>query len=92
MDISRWNRWNSAEGMWRTIDVIAYVLLIIGALNLGVAGFLGFDLVVSLVGEMTAPVRILYGFVGIAALYDLLSLPLIFRRWEIRLHHRPAQA
>jgi hypothetical protein len=30
--------------------------------------------------------------VGIAALYDLLSLPLIVRRWEIHLRHHPAQA
>ena len=81
---------NSAT--WKTIDVFAYALLLIGALNWGLVGFLGFDLVAVLFGNMSMLSRIVYGLVGLAALYDLLSLPAIFKRWEIHLHHRPVQA
>jgi uncharacterized membrane protein YuzA (DUF378 family) len=77
---------------WKTIDVFACALLLIGALNWGLVGFLGFDLVAVLFGNMSMLSRIVYGLVGLAALYDLLSLPSIFKRWEIHLHHRPVQA
>lgn len=77
---------------WKSIDVIAYALLIIGALNWGLVGFFGFDLVAALFGPMTALSRMVYGLVGLAAFYDLLSLPSIFKRWEIHMHHRPVQA
>lgn len=77
---------------WKSIDVIAYALLIIGALNWGLVGFFGFDLVAGLFGPMTMMSRVVYALVGVAALYDLLSLPSIFKRWEIHLHHHPAQA
>jgi uncharacterized membrane protein YuzA (DUF378 family) len=89
MDISRWK---SSDAVCKSIDVIAYVLMVCGALVWGLVGFLGFDVVSTLFGEMTVPLRILCGLVGIAALYDLLSLPLIVRRWEIHLRHHPAQA
>lgn len=79
------------ESTWKSIDMIAYALLIVGALNWGLMGLLGIDLVAGLFGHMTAPSRFFYGLVGLAACYDLLSLRAIFKRWEIHLH-RPAQA
>ena len=81
---------NSAT--WKTIDILAYALLLIGALNWGLVGFFGFDLVAVLFGNMSMLSRIVYGLVGLAALYDLLSLPAIFKRWQIHLHHHPVQA
>jgi uncharacterized membrane protein YuzA (DUF378 family) len=75
----------------KSIDVIAYALLLIGALNWGLVGFFGFDLVAALFGSMTALSRIVYALVGLAALYDVLSLPGILKRWKIHLHH-PAHA
>lgn len=92
MDVSRWKRWQTSEGTWRTIDVIAYALLIIGALSWGLVGFLGFDVMAALSGSMSVPLRLFFGLVGIAALYDLLSLPWIVKRWEIHMPHRPAHA
>jgi len=76
--------------VWKTIDVIAYSLLLIGALNWGLVGLFGFDLVAELFGSMTMLSRIIYSLVGLAAVYDLASLPYIMRRWEIHIHHRPA--
>jgi uncharacterized membrane protein YuzA (DUF378 family) len=78
--------------MLKSIDIIAYALLIIGALNWGLVGFLGFDLVATLFGQMSVLSRMVYGLVGLAALYDLLSLPSIFKRWDIHLQHHPVQA
>ena len=77
---------------WKSIDIVAYVLLLVGALNWGLVGFFGFDLVAGLFGQMTMLSRIVYGLVGLAALYDVLSLPSIFKRWQIHLRHRPLQA
>ena len=74
--------------MWKSIDVIAYTLLLIGALNWGLVGFFGFDLVAALFGTMTVLSRTVYALVGAAALYDLFSLPAILRRWEVHLHHQ----
>jgi hypothetical protein len=76
--------------VWKTIDVVAYSLLLIGALNWGLVGLFGFDLVAGLFGSMTMLSRIIYSLVGLAAVYDLVSLPYIMRRWEIHIHHRPA--
>ena len=92
MDVSRWRTWRPREGMYRTIDVIAYVLLILGALGWGLVGFLGYDVLTSLFDQVTVPMRLFCGLVGIAALYDLLSLPWIVRRWEIHVHRQPAHA
>jgi len=77
--------------MLKSIDIIAYALLLIGALNWGLVGFLGFDLVAALFGQMSVLSRIVYALVGIAAIYDLLSLPSIFKRWDIHLQHHPVQ-
>ena len=77
---------------WKTIDIIAYALLLIGALNWGLVGFFGFDLVATLFGQMTLFSRIVYALVGFAAFYDLVSLPAIFKRWEIHMHEHPVHA
>jgi len=90
MDVSRFKTWRPSERVCRTIDVISYVLMIIGALGWGLVGFLGYDVMTSLFGQMTVLMRTFCGLVGIAALYDLLSLPWIVRRWEIHLHRQPA--
>ena len=54
------------------LKLIAYVLVIIGALNWGLVGFFGFDLVASIFGDLTMASRIVYSLVGIAAIVYLL--------------------
>ncbi|MBE7710091.1 MAG: DUF378 domain-containing protein [Cyanobacteria bacterium SIG32] len=52
----------------RFIKTLAYVLVIIGALNWGLVGFFNFDLVAAIFGEMTFMTRLIYDIVGISAL------------------------
>ena len=55
------------------LKITAYVLVIIGALNWGLVGFFGFDLVAAILGEMSLLTRIVYGLVGISAIICLLT-------------------
>lgn len=55
----------------KTLDIIALTLVIIGAINWGLIGFFGFDLVASLFGSMSLFSRVVYALVGIAGLYSL---------------------
>lgn len=54
------------------LKLIAYILVIIGALNWGLVGFFNFYLVAAIFGDMTAAARIIYALVGISALIYLL--------------------
>jgi uncharacterized protein len=65
----------------RIIDVVAAVLLVVGGLNWGLVGLAGFDLVATLFGSGTVLARIVYGLVGMSALYQMASFRLIQRRW-----------
>jgi Uncharacterized conserved protein len=55
----------------RTLDAIALLLVIIGAINWGLIGFFQFDLVAALFGDMSAISRVIYALVGIAGLYAI---------------------
>ncbi|MDF2589694.1 MAG: putative rane protein [Anaerocolumna sp.] len=55
----------------KTLDYIALVLVVIGAINWGLIGFLNFDLVRVIFGDMTFVSRVIYALVGIAGLYAL---------------------
>lgn len=54
------------------LKIIAYILVIIGAINWGLVGFFGFDLVASIFGDMSLLSRIVYGLVGISGIILLL--------------------
>lgn len=51
------------------LDYTLLALVIIGAVNWGLIGFLRFDLVAFLFGEMSWLSRIIYALVGIGGLY-----------------------
>lgn len=53
----------------RGIDYTCLTLVIIGAINWGLIGFFGFDLVAFLFGNMSWISRIIYALVGLAGLY-----------------------
>jgi uncharacterized membrane protein YuzA (DUF378 family) len=55
----------------KVLDVIVTGLLLIGALNWGLIGFFGFNLVAALFGEAAAISRVIYAVVGLAALYEI---------------------
>lgn len=53
------------------LDYTALVLVIIGAINWGLIGFFGFDLVAFIFGSMSIVSRIIYAVVGICGLYAI---------------------
>lgn len=55
----------------KAIDKIALILIIIGAINWGLIGFLKFDLVATLFGNMSAFSRIIYALVGISGIWGI---------------------
>jgi len=67
----------------RTIDTIALVLVLIGAINWGLVGLFAFDLVAAIFGEMTVLSRIIYTLVGAAGVYTLVALPSMPKRWSL---------
>ena len=54
------------------LQYITYALIIIGALNWGLVGLFGIDLVGSLFGSMTASSRFIYTLVGLSGLINLI--------------------
>lgn len=62
----------------RTIDIIATILVIVGALNWGLVGLFNFNLVAAIFGGLTAITRIIYILVGIAGVYEAVRLRAIF--------------
>ena len=54
------------------LDIVALILIIIGAINWGLIGFFRFDLIASLFGQLSAINRIIYAIVGIAGIYSLI--------------------
>ena len=70
----------------KNLDVIAAALVIIGALNWGLAGVFHLDLVATLFGmtfgETSAASSLVYGLVGLSGLYQALTCKSIQRRWH----------
>jgi len=65
------------EKLMRTfalIDMVALILTIVGGINWGLVGFFGFDLVAFIFGNMSPLARIIYGVVGISAIYNIYFL------------------
>lgn len=65
------------------MDVFIYGLLIVGALNWGLVGLFGFNLVTFLLGDATLLSRAAFGIVGLAAVYDLVFIKAIWGRWNV---------
>ncbi len=73
----------------RSMDVIAAVLLVVGGVNWGLVGLLHFDLVAWITGAgrfgaQNALGTLAYVLVGLAALYQVVALRAIQRRWGVR--------
>ncbi len=68
----------------RTIDVVAAILLVVGGLNWGLVGTANFDLVAALLGAGSILAKVVYTLVGLAAVYQALSLRAIQKRWHLQ--------
>ena len=55
----------------KALDYTVLILVIIGAINWGLIGFFGLDLVAFLFGSMSILSRIIYAVIGIRGLYAL---------------------
>lgn len=56
------------------MNVIALILMVIGALNWGLVGIFRFDLVAAIFGTASVLSRIIYALVGIAGLWGIVML------------------
>jgi uncharacterized membrane protein YuzA (DUF378 family) len=69
----------------KVIDVVAAVLVVVGALNWGLVALGRFDLVAALFGlsfgEVSGLTAVVYGLVGLAGLYQALSWKRVQSRW-----------
>ena len=70
----------------KKLDVVAAVLVVVGAVNWGLVAFARFDLVATLFGlrfgEVSAASAVVYGLVGLAGVYQALLWKGIQRRWN----------
>ncbi len=66
----------------RIINIIAYILVIIGGINWFIIGVSGFDLVAGIFGTLSVVSRIIYILVGLSAMWLIIS-PIINRKLEL---------
>jgi uncharacterized protein len=68
----------------KKLDIVTAVLVIVGGLNWGLVAVAEFDLVATIFGlefgETNAATRIVYGLVGVSAVYQLVQLAGVRRR------------
>jgi uncharacterized protein len=69
----------------KLIDVVAALLVVVGALNWGLVAVARFDLVAALFGlsfgEVSGLTAAVYGLVGVAGLYQALLWKRVQSRW-----------
>jgi uncharacterized membrane protein YuzA (DUF378 family) len=74
----------------KKFDIVSAALLIIGGLNWGLVAVANFDLVATIFGlnfgQTNVATRIIYGLVGLAAVYQLTQLRALPARWGARRH------
>ena len=58
----------------KVMGILTAVLIVIGGLNWGLVGFLNFDLVATIFGDMSALARLVYVLVGLSAIYQAINL------------------
>ena len=58
----------------KALGIVTAVLIVVGGLNWGLVGILKFDLVATILGNMTMLSRLVYALVGISAIYQLFNL------------------
>jgi uncharacterized protein len=72
----------------KKLDVLTAVLLVVGGLNWGLVSIAEFDLVATVFGldfgQTNPGSRIVYGLVGLSALYQATQLRAVQQRWTTR--------
>jgi uncharacterized membrane protein YuzA (DUF378 family) len=79
-------RISTEEESVKKLDIVAAVLVVVGGLNWGLVAIAKFDLVATLFGldfgQTNTASRIVYGLVGLAAVYQIVEQAAIRRRWS----------
>jgi uncharacterized membrane protein YuzA (DUF378 family) len=58
----------------KAMSFLTAILIVVGGLNWGLVGFLNFDLVATVFGDMSALARLVYVLVGLSAIYQAVNL------------------
>lgn len=78
----------------KTLNLLTLILMIVGALNWGLVALAGFDLVAFIFGmsfgQTSLLSRIVYGLVGISALFQIGMVTQSIRHHESAAHHAAA--
>jgi uncharacterized protein len=87
--IFAWDKTYTGGGQMKKLDVLAATLVLVGGLNWGLVAVAKFDLVAWICGgmefgETNAASRVIYGLVGLAAVYGIGSLLTVGRRTHVR--------
>lgn len=59
--------------MKSTLSLIAWILVVIGALNWGLVGTFDFNLVTAIFGTTTIATKVIYILVGVAAIISIVE-------------------
>lgn len=62
------------------MDIVALILVIIGALNWGLVGLFSFDLVAAIFGSGSVVSRIIYVLIALGGIWCLTIIPKVFHR------------
>ena len=65
------------------VDVLAYVLVIVGGINWGLVGWLEYNLVDEIFGVGSGISRVVYALVGVAALYMVYAMFKVMGRSKV---------
>jgi len=74
----------------RTLDILSWVLMIIGGINWLLVGLFGFNFVSAIFGPLSVAARIIYAIIGIATIYAIAELGAMPRRWAHKVPCVPA--
>lgn len=55
----------------RFVDILAWILLVVGGLNWGLIAIAQFDVVAAIFGAGTGLATLVYGLVGLSAIYSI---------------------
>jgi uncharacterized protein len=77
----------SAMGWVKFMDWVSGVLVTIGGLNMGLIGFFRYDLLAQLLGDGSTWYRVVFGIIGLAAVY---MISFVFRAADEEIQHAHA--
>ena len=62
------------DTVMKNLELIAFVLLLLGGINLGLIGAFNYNLINTMLGDGSTMTRVLYSLVGLGALYEAFKM------------------